>query len=39
MGPTNPPAATLGTAINQTSYARLLSLNAIDDLYVCRKIP
>ncbi|KGB75317.2 immunoreactive mannoprotein MP88 [Cryptococcus deuterogattii R265] len=31
MGPTNPPAATLGTAINQTSYARLLSLNAIDD--------
>lgn len=32
MGVTNPAQATLGTAINQTSYARLLSLNAIDDL-------
>lgn len=31
MGPTNPSEPTLGTAINQTSYARLLSLNAIDD--------
>ena len=31
MGVTNPPQATLGTAINQTSMARLLSLNAIDD--------
>lgn len=31
MGTTNPPAATMGTAINQTSYSRLLSLNAIDD--------
>ncbi|AFR92907.1 immunoreactive mannoprotein MP88 [Cryptococcus neoformans C23] len=31
MGPTNPPEPTLGTPINQTSYARLLSLNAIDD--------
>lgn len=34
MGTTNPPAATMGTAINQTSYSRLLSLNAIDDLSV-----
>ncbi|KAF8198160.1 hypothetical protein K438DRAFT_701252 [Mycena galopus ATCC 62051] len=31
QGPTNPPAPTLGTAINQTSFARLLSINAIDD--------
>lgn len=31
MGSTNPAAATLGTAVNQTSYSRLLSLNAIDD--------
>ncbi|KAJ7060493.1 hypothetical protein C8F01DRAFT_1210463 [Mycena amicta] len=31
MGVTNPPAPTLGTAINQKSDARLLSLNAIDD--------
>ncbi|CAA7264482.1 unnamed protein product [Cyclocybe aegerita] len=31
MGPTNPPAPTLGTAINQTSMARLLSLNSVDD--------
>ncbi|KAJ9118652.1 hypothetical protein QFC22_003872 [Naganishia vaughanmartiniae] len=31
MGPTNPPAATRGTAINQTSDSRLLSLNSIDD--------
>ncbi|KAF8968454.1 immunoreactive manno protein MP88 [Flammula alnicola] len=31
MGPTNPPQPTLGTAINQTSMARLLSLNSIDD--------
>jgi hypothetical protein len=31
MGVTNPPQATMGTAINQTSMARLLSLNAIDD--------
>ena len=34
MGPTNPPAATMGTANNQSSDARLLSLNAIDDLSV-----
>jgi hypothetical protein len=26
--------ATMGTAINQTSYARLLSLNSIEDLWV-----
>lgn len=31
MGVTNPPQATMGTPINQTSMARLLSLNAIDD--------
>lgn len=31
MGSTNPPEPTLGTAINQTSYARLLSINSIDD--------
>lgn len=34
MGTTNPPQATMGTAINQTSDARLLSVNSIDDLYV-----
>jgi hypothetical protein len=32
MGETNPPEATLGTAINQNSMARLVSLNALDDL-------
>jgi len=31
MGPTNPPEPTLGTPINQTSMARLLSVNSIDD--------
>ncbi|KAF7290795.1 hypothetical protein MIND_01320500 [Mycena indigotica] len=31
MGVTNPPAPTLGTRINQTSMARLLTLNSIDD--------
>ncbi|KAL7422328.1 hypothetical protein Q5752_002974 [Cryptotrichosporon argae] len=31
MGVTNPTAAVMGTPVNQTSYARLLSLNAIDD--------
>jgi len=31
MGVTNPPQATLGTAINQTSMARLVSANSIDD--------
>ncbi|KAF7305299.1 hypothetical protein HMN09_00781200 [Mycena chlorophos] len=31
MGVTNPPAPTLGTTINQTSVARLLSLNSIED--------
>ena len=30
MGVTNPPQPTMGTAINQTSDARLLSLNSID---------
>lgn len=34
MGTTNPPAATLGTAVNQTSYSRLLSANAIDDFCI-----
>ncbi|KAJ7752421.1 hypothetical protein DFH07DRAFT_960512 [Mycena maculata] len=31
QGVTNPPAPTMGTIINQTSVARLLSINAIDD--------
>ncbi|KAJ6558145.1 hypothetical protein B0H19DRAFT_1261688 [Mycena capillaripes] len=31
QGVTNPPAPTTGTAINQTSMARLLSVNSIDD--------
>lgn len=31
MGPTNPPQPTLGTAINQTSMSRLLSVNSVDD--------
>lgn len=31
MGTTNPPAATLGTANNQSSMARLISLNGIND--------
>jgi len=31
MGVTNPPEPTLGTAINQTSMARLLSVNSVDD--------
>jgi len=30
MGPTNPPEPTLGTAINQTSMSRLLSVNSVD---------
>ncbi|KAJ3501383.1 hypothetical protein NMY22_g18946 [Coprinellus aureogranulatus] len=30
-GPTNPPEPTMGTAINQTSDARLLSVNSVDD--------
>lgn len=34
MGPTNPPQATLGTAINQTSMSRLLSVNSIDDFCI-----
>ncbi|WVQ70568.1 hypothetical protein IAR50_000087 [Cryptococcus sp. DSM 104548] len=34
MGSTNPAQATLGTPVNQTSYSRLLSLNAIDDFCV-----
>jgi hypothetical protein len=32
MGPTNPSAAALNTAVNQTSMARLISLNGINDL-------
>ncbi|KAG7441704.1 uncharacterized protein BT62DRAFT_955523 [Guyanagaster necrorhizus] len=31
MGTTNPAEPTLGTTVNQTSYARLLSLNSVDD--------
>ncbi|KAE9404238.1 hypothetical protein BT96DRAFT_813783, partial [Gymnopus androsaceus JB14] len=31
MGTTNPPEATMGTSINQTSDARLLTINSIDD--------
>ncbi|THU96826.1 hypothetical protein K435DRAFT_778378 [Dendrothele bispora CBS 962.96] len=31
MGTTNPPEPTASTNINQTSYARLLSLNSVDD--------
>ncbi|KAF6747512.1 hypothetical protein DFP72DRAFT_1075184 [Ephemerocybe angulata] len=31
QGPTNPPEPTLGTSINQTSFARLLSVNSVDD--------
>ncbi|KAF7329274.1 hypothetical protein MKEN_00188300 [Mycena kentingensis (nom. inval.)] len=31
QGTTNPPAPTMGTPINQSSMARLLSLNSIDD--------
>ncbi|KAJ7171682.1 hypothetical protein C8R43DRAFT_979051 [Mycena crocata] len=31
QGVTNPPVPTTGTSINQTSMARLLSVNAIDD--------
>jgi hypothetical protein len=30
QGPTNPPQATMGTSINQTSMARLLSANSVD---------
>ena len=32
MGPTNPSSASLNTAVNQTSMARLISLNGINDL-------
>ncbi|KAJ7159544.1 hypothetical protein C8R46DRAFT_1001779 [Mycena filopes] len=31
QGVTNPPVPTMPTTINQTSYARLLSVNSIDD--------
>ncbi|GFZ48172.1 hypothetical protein JCM24511_05920 [Saitozyma sp. JCM 24511] len=31
MGPTNPSSASLNTAVNQTSMARLISLNGIND--------
>ncbi|KAJ7102723.1 hypothetical protein C8R44DRAFT_640605 [Mycena epipterygia] len=34
QGPTNPPQPTIGTAINQTSMARLLSVNSIDDFCI-----
>ena len=32
MGTTNPAEPTLGTSINQSSFSRLISVNAIDDL-------
>jgi len=32
MGATNPPQPSLGTPVNQSSMARLISINAIDDL-------
>jgi hypothetical protein len=31
MGSTNPPQATAPTAVNQTSYARLLSANSVSE--------
>ncbi|RDB21813.1 hypothetical protein Hypma_010825 [Hypsizygus marmoreus] len=34
QGPTNPPQPTLGSAINQTSMARLLSVNSVDDFCI-----
>ncbi|KAG6906752.1 hypothetical protein DXG01_012282 [Tephrocybe rancida] len=34
QGPTNPPAPTMGTAINQTSMSRLLSVNLVDDFCI-----
>lgn len=34
MGVTNPPQATAGTPINQTSDARLLTVNSIDDFCI-----
>ncbi|KAJ6632185.1 hypothetical protein B0H10DRAFT_1770936 [Mycena sp. CBHHK59/15] len=34
QGVTNPPVPTLGTAFNQTSMARLLSVNSIDDFCI-----
>ncbi|KAJ7450044.1 hypothetical protein B0H11DRAFT_325193 [Mycena galericulata] len=34
QGVTNPPVPTLGTAINQTSMARLLSVNSVDDFCI-----
>ncbi|KAG6898700.1 hypothetical protein C0993_005030 [Termitomyces sp. T159_Od127] len=34
MGTTNPPVPTLGTSINQTSFARLLTVNSIDDFCI-----
>ncbi|KAJ9092783.1 hypothetical protein QFC21_006658 [Naganishia friedmannii] len=34
MGSTNPPQATMGTPVNQTSMARLLSANSIDDFCI-----
>ncbi|KAJ7641736.1 hypothetical protein FB45DRAFT_361343 [Roridomyces roridus] len=34
QGATNPPVATMGTVIDQTSIARLISVNSIDDFCV-----
>ncbi|CAK5284853.1 unnamed protein product [Mycena citricolor] len=34
QGVTNPPVATMGTAVNQSSDARLLSINSVDDFCI-----
>jgi len=34
QGPTNPPAPITGTPINQTSMARLLTVNSVDDFCI-----
>jgi len=34
MGVTNPAEPSLGTSVNQTSYARLLSVNSVDDFCI-----
>ncbi|KAI5451662.1 hypothetical protein NCC49_001643 [Naganishia albida] len=34
MGTTNPPQATMGTPVNQTSMSRLLSANSVDDFCI-----
>lgn len=34
QGTTNPPQATMGTPVNQTSMSRLLSANSVDDFCI-----